>query len=905
MHWRAVAFGCLLFIVPSFAQLTQDERRGLEDTLSIGNLTIRDLTFERKPFADPLRLALVDLALDRPIEAADRLMALHTEGNTGPISRILTSVCQQALGDTGPFTLAATITKAPSVPPEVPPSLQTPVVNLAMAILEADNQVARATERLTLDEKRLLVESMPAWAVEEDSIKFDFVKSKPAGAPAILALLAKVEVSRIRVAAVELSAAIERALPLLRQAASQSGGFSNRIRVKVGGLDVVLAGAGNDLHVDSDQALVIDLGGDDHYVGRVGSGIGRTGVVIDLGGDDRYDLADASLGCGILGIGIARDIGGDDRVQGRSLCLGAGLAGVGVFVKEGGDRDSYAATSLAEGFGQFGVGLMFDSRGDDRYDLKFFGQGASRTQGVGWLIDREGSDVYRAGGLILNSPLFKDVYYSFAQGFSSGYREDTGGTSGGIGLLTDLGGDDFYLGETYMQAASYWFAIGSLYDRGGHDTYTGYHYCQASAMHMTAAFLFDLAGDDGYLTKFGASHAIGHDYGVAMLLDRAGSDVYAARDSQPGIGNANGLGIFLDSAGEDRYAGPPATGNAARGSGSLGVFCDLSGQDKYREGLTDGQGVFRDTWGVAYDLEDARAAAGTPAPERPKPLVGSTPKPTDAELDAIYKKATQWGVGTAADEVAENIDKLIAIGLPAVEWMVANKLRTATRLEQRAFVQVAAGIGAPAKEAIALKIASPNDDEARVALMVCIDGTFQEGAGLIPGALQRPALLRPAVRAAGLLGAKAAVPDLLPLCANADRILALNAMIALAQLKDESSIATARALVTTGELPIRKAALSLMAGFPKQGLEAGQAMAGDPDEKVARLGIELLGMIGTKEALGEIATKLIDARPGVRIQALLALNGRCPEEHRPVLLSLRKDPIPTVRAVAQRIDPGR
>jgi len=691
-------------------------------------LTVKDLTFERKPFKDPLRLPLVDLALDRPLDAADRLMALHAEGNTGPISRMLTVLCQQGLADPGPFTLAATVTKAPMIPPAVPASLQAPVLNLVMAILEADNQVAKATEQLTLDEKRVLVESMPGWAVEEPTIKFDFVRSTPAPAPKILALLAKVDVARIRVAAIELSAAIERALPLLRQAATGAGLLGERIMVDIGGLAVVLSGSGNDLHPESDRALVIDLGGDDHYVGRVGSGIGRSGVLLDLGGDDRYDLPDASLGCGILGIGIARDIGGDDRVHGRSLCLGAGLAGVGVYVKEGGEQDVYSATSLAQGFGQFGVGLMFDSRGNDRYDLKLFGQGAARTQGVGWLIDREGSDVYRAGGLILNSPLFKDVYYSFAQGFSSGYREDTGGTSGGIGLLTDLAGDDFYLGETYMQAASYWFAIGSLFDRSGHDTYTGYHYCQSSAMHMTAAFLFDLAGDDGYLTKFGASHAIGHDYGVAMLFDRAGSDVYAARDSQPGIGNANGLGIFLEAAGEDRYAGPPATGNAARGSGSLGVFCDLSGQDRYRDGLADGQGVSKDTWGVvskdtwgvAYDVEDVRGTGSGPTAERPKPVAGSVPKPSDADLEAIYRKATQWGVGTAVDEVAENIDKLIAIGLPAVEWMVANKLRTASRLEQRAFVQVAAGVGAAAKEAIALKIASPNEDEARVALMVCV-----------------------------------------------------------------------------------------------------------------------------------------------------------------------------------------
>src|SRR5205823_9991597 len=133
--------------------------------------------------------------------------------------------------------------------------------------------------------------------------------------------------------------------------------------------------------------------------------------------------------------------------------------------------------------------------------------------------DRKGDDIYRAGGLVLNSPLFATVHYSNAQGYASGYREDTGGVSGGVGLLTDLEGDDSYLGETYCQAASYWFSLGSLYDQSGNDTYSAYHYAQASAMHCCGAYLFDLAGDDSYTIKYGAGHAIGHDYGVAFLLD--------------------------------------------------------------------------------------------------------------------------------------------------------------------------------------------------------------------------------------------------------------------------------------------------------------------------------------------------------------------------------------------------
>lgn len=883
--------------------LTAAERQGVADALFVGNMSLDDLQFERKPFTDAFRLPLVDLALDRPLEAADALMKLHAESRTGPLSRLVAVALEQGLGDKWPNPLPVIVTPAPAPPADLPGPLQVPVVNLVVAVLDAQNQLKIATKDLTGFERRKLIDSLPRLAVEEEKVEFDFVRGPATSRAEVMELIGKVELWRIRAAAVELASVMERVANTLRQSRVNLDGI---LSTTVAGVKVVIGGHGNDHHQHSDAQIVIDLGGDDRYTGRIGAGIDGVGLLLDLGGNDRYELPDASLGCGLLGIGIARDVGGNDIVRGRSLCLGAGLAGVGIFVKEGGD-DVYDSTSLAQGFGQFGIGMMLDTKGDDRYGLKLMGQGAGRTGGIGWLIDREGSDIYRAGGLSLNTPLFKDVHYSYAQGFGDGYREDTGGISGGIGLLTDLDGDDFYLAETYAQAASYWFAIGSLYDAAGHDTYTGYHYVQASAMHMCGAFLFDLDGDDGYVTKFGASHAIGHDYGVALLLDRAGNDIYAARDSNPGIGNANGLGIFIDAGGIDRYQGPPGRGNPARGTGSLGVFVDLGGQDLYREGLSDGSAAVRDGWGVAYDVEDARITPANGAPPTPRqtPTPGSKPRPDDQALADLYRRATQWSVGEATTSVAEAIDELIAIGMPALEWMVEERLATASRLEQRAFVQVVQALGEPARNLIAIRISNPDDDVARVALSICIDANVKEAGPVLSGALARPALKRLAVRAAGVLEAKDAVGALLPLCANADRLLALNAIVACAQIGDETAYETAAALLRSPDLPIRKAALALMAKFPARALATARGLMTDADEKVARHGVELLGLVGTPEALAEAATRLTDPRAGMRIQALLALDGRCPQASKAALLALRNDPIPTVRAVAQRIDPGR
>jgi hypothetical protein len=437
------------------------------------------------------------------------------------------------------------------------------------------------------------------------------------------------------------------------------------------------------------------------------------------------------------------------------------------------------------------------------------------------------------------------------------------------------------------------------------DTYRAYHYAQASAMHMCASYLFELSGDDSYINNYGAAHAIGHDYGVAMLFDRSGNDVYAGRDSRPGIGNANGLGIFLDVAGEDRYSGPPGTGNPARSSGSLGIFADLDGPDQYRDGLADGEGAAREGWGVAYDLESkaVQPVVADPAQATPKP--GTEAKPDDKQLEDLYKKATQWGVGTAAAEVRTATNRLIAIGLPALTWMIEKHLPTASRLEQRAFVEVANGVGSEGRAAVAARIASTDTAEAKVALMVSIDAEAKEAAPFIAQALKVKELQRVAARAAGIVGSKESV-DALQLLAGSkeDLLAALNATISLGQIAEPSTAGTGQALLLSPELPIRKAAIQWVAKFP-EAISVAKNLTADGDERKARIGVELLAAVGTPEALEAVGPFLTDERAGLRIQALAAMNGRAPNNWKQAVLDRRKDPNVMVRAIAMRIDPGR
>jgi hypothetical protein len=877
------------------AQLSDAERQGVRDALFVGNMRESDLGFARSPFSDPYRFAIVDRAIAAPLESADALLGLHggsaAANAAARLSLLLEAVYREPLG---------AIQHDPPITglDELPPDLRGPILGLANWINSATNAIRRATEKLTPEERRALIESLPVLAVEEPSVKFSFVRGTPLTRLEAFALLQKADLPAIRSAAQRLAEATGRAMEQLAASTSDIDGVK---RFRVGGMPVVIAGRGNDVHTDTDALLTIDLGGDDTYRGRHGAGVGYASVLIDVSGNDSYEVGDLSIGAGLLGIGLAYDGGGDDTMKGTSLTFGSGVGGVGVFSKIGGD-DSYRSETLAQGFGFFGIGLLLDTGGKDTYDLLLYGQGASRTQGVGWLVDSNGADIYRAGGLVLNSPLFATAHYSFAQGFSQGFREDSGGVSGGVGLLTDYEGDDVYIGETYHQAASYWYSLGSLYDGAGNDTYTGHHYCQASAMHMTSAYLFDLSGDDGYIVKVGAAHAIGHDYGVAVLLDRAGDDVYASRDSTPGIGNANGLGLFIESAGIDRYYGPPGKGNPARGSGSLGVFVDLNGNDDYRYGLSDGRSTATESWGVALDRPTlvAESSAG----QRPPVTPGSEQRPSDEVLAQVYARAVQWNVGTAQSDVDDNLDRLVKIGAPALEWMIAKRLASADRLQLRAFVHVVRALGAEGARQVGAKAFNASDAEMANLLRIATDAGLTDFAAVVPGLLKKPQLQLQAAVAAGVLGAKAAVPDLMALCRNEDKLVARAAIVSLSQLGDPASLGTAQAMLLSDDLMSRKAAVRLLAKFPEQAMTIATGHMGTSDEFRARIGIELAATVGTPVALEKIGEMLLDPRAGVRIECLLRLNGRCPAKFRADYLSLRNDPLVSVKSVAATCDPG-
>jgi hypothetical protein len=172
-------------------------------------------------------------------------------------------------------------------------------------------------------------------------------------------------------------------------------------------------------------------------------------------------------------------------------------------------------------------------------------------------------------------------------------------------------------------------------DVAGHDVYHG-RYAATHELWMSASVLIDLAGDDLYspetaevedasqpaLAVFHKDTAFTQGFGlfgVGVLLDDAGDDVYRASTLAQGSG-AFGVGVLLDRQGTDTYR----LGSQGQGAGffGIGLALDAAGDDDYGAynqaqgiGKPEGHGLLLDLDGhdryVGYYVTDGSAL---PAP---------------------------------------------------------------------------------------------------------------------------------------------------------------------------------------------------------------------------------------------------------------------------------------------------
>jgi len=288
-------------------------------------------------------------------------------------------------------------------------------------------------------------------------------------------------------------------------------------------------------------------------------------VHIDICGDDIYEGNNSysSLGSGVLGIGILYDAAGDDIYLGKRRTQGFGLFGIGIlFDKDGNDK--YEAELSGQGCGYFGIGLCFDAAGIDSFYIYGNGQGYGGVGGgIGVLADYAGDDFYKGEP----SPEIFDMadYHSKhkingngVQGVGFGRRGDmTDGHSwaGGMGAIVDIGGDDHYLSGNWSLGCAYWFSTGIAYDGAGDDVYESCYFTQGSGAHFCNGILIDEGGHDRHelYETAGAALGFGWDYTNAILVNIGGDDSYMAEMISMGCAEIRSNAFLIDIGGDDSY----------------------------------------------------------------------------------------------------------------------------------------------------------------------------------------------------------------------------------------------------------------------------------------------------------------------------------------------------------------
>ena len=345
----------------------------------------------------------------------------------------------------------------------------------------------------------------------------------------------------------------------------------------------------------SKVAGVIDVGGNDEYYAtdlRLGNS-----VIIDIAGDDKYSgTADQGPASALLGISYIDDRAGNDHYQGKLLSTGAAMFGISLLLDRSGE-DIYMGSEWSIGAACYGAGIIVDlSNSNDTYLGDFLCQGVGGPRGFGCIIDENGRDLYRANGPTPSAYGTAAVYQSFSQGMGFGFRQYA---AGGIGVISDLGGDDRYEAGEFAQGGAYFYGLGILHDASGRDLYYGSRYSQGFGVHQAMGVLSDDAGDDTYWSMTAASQGAAWDIGSGLLIDRAGNDSYQCDGLGQGGASMQGIAILADLAGTDRYA---ASGAATQGrSGgdsyhfhetgaySLSILLDLGGtEDWYSSGRSQG-----------------------------------------------------------------------------------------------------------------------------------------------------------------------------------------------------------------------------------------------------------------------------------------------------------------------------
>ena len=112
---------------------------------------------------------------------------------------------------------------------------------------------------------------------------------------------------------------------------------------------------------------------------------------------------------------------------------------------------------FGQGMGFFGLGAVVDRLGNDWYESDLFSQAVGLPMGIGMVQDTAGNDRYFLGGRDRSTYGTPGIFKGAGQGFGFGFRSFL---SGGIGMLYDAEGDDWYNAGNFAQGAGYAYGAG-------------------------------------------------------------------------------------------------------------------------------------------------------------------------------------------------------------------------------------------------------------------------------------------------------------------------------------------------------------------------------------------------------------------------------------------------------------
>ena len=594
--------------------------------------------------------------------------------------------------------------------------------------------------------------------------------------------------------------------------------------------DIIIGGNGDNVY-SQDFAVIIDLGGNDIYRCRAGGAMGELGnpfsAVIDYSGNDIYFEGEKAVnqGAGFLGCGILIDAEGDDIYHGADYSQGVGIFGIGILYDQSG-QDDYRSGVFSQAAGNVGIGILMDEgEGDDRYFAKIWAQGMGSVFGYGMLHDGGGDDTYRTGGAYLHAPLLPNDYQSFSHGFGMGWRPRAGG---GIGVLYDVSGNDFYDGEVFCQGSAYWYSLGMLIDGGGNDSYNAAQYGQGAGIHLAIGALWDRGGDDQYHSRNGVIGGTAHDLSVGLLVDDAGDDYYTVSGGY-GVALTNSFALFIDKLGDDMYStwedysfGSVRWG---RGFAGCGIFMDLEGNDRYsRNSLADNGKLWTfNDWGIGIDLDRNIIAS---AKEEPMEEIILTAEDSLKTVDELFKEASLWAVGSNQQKVARAVEAFKAKGMEAVLYICENKLNTDASLELWLIEIIAETYSDSIAPLLLGKIYDAHERVQKNSIYLLGVTKYEDAVQPLLKMLPKKKyfdLRRSLIGALGKIGEKTATAEIIKFINDEEELCRLTVVGAISSLKDESAVPTLISALDDKMFTVRSAALDALKSF-KQAKVADQLL---------------------------------------------------------------------------------